>query len=90
MPHLLKPLQWNTLYVFGEWLEASFEKIVHFLRSFEENTAEWEDYINSESILDLRVPRGFHSHLSPFLIMVLQKIFRPDKLLFAISDYVKR
>lgn len=50
---------------------------------------EWEDYATSDNILELRIPCGFHQFLSPFLIMTIQKIFRPDKLLFAMTDYVR-
>jgi len=49
---------------------------------------DWEAYGQSDNILELRVPGGLHSFLHPFIIMIIQKIFWPDKLMFAITEYV--
>jgi dynein heavy chain, axonemal len=60
------------------------------VRSFETEPTAWEDYGTSDEILNLKIPCGFNQFLSPFIEMTLQKIFRPDKLLFAIQEYVRK
>jgi len=37
----------------------------------------------------MRVPCDFHRILTPFMKLILYRIFRPDKLMFAISDYIR-
>lgn len=90
MPTVLKSNhQWNALYVFANHLEDNYEDVVAFQNSFQENTEDWEEFGSSDHILDMRVPCDFHRILSPFMKLILYKIFRPDKLLFAISDYIR-
>lgn len=88
-PNFMNALKWDTLYVLGTWLEESNKEIKGFVASLTDKKEEWEAYGGNENILEMRVPCGFHSFMHPFQVMVLQKIFRPDKLLFAIGDYVK-
>jgi len=52
-------------------LETSNEKIIQFVDSFDTNTVAWEEYAESDEILKLRIPCGFHQHLTPFIEMTL-------------------
>ena len=50
----------------------------------------WEDFCICEDPLTTPLPLGFEEKLAetPFLRMIMLKILRPEKLLFAFMEYV--
>jgi len=48
----------------------------------------WQDYIACREPLETKFPDEWDSKLDPFEKMLLLKVFRPEKILFAVSRYV--
>ena len=92
MPKFLSDSQWDLIYVLGDWLENregnDDNAIIQFVESFSSNQEEWKEYGSSDDILELEVPL-FNNKLSEFQILILQKLFRPDKLMFGMQNYVR-
>ncbi len=55
-----------------------------------DNSAEWEDYVanEGEDYFD-KMPCNFHERLDSFERLLILKIFKPEKLLFACSKFVR-
>jgi dynein heavy chain len=64
------------------------DKFKGLCKSITKNIALWKDYYLSPDPLHMEFPDGWNGILDSFERMLLVKIFRPEKLMFAISDYV--
>lgn len=54
-----------------------------------ENIAAWEDYCSTNDPQLEPLPEPWNEVLDRFEKLLILKIFRPEKLMFAFTDYVK-
>jgi dynein heavy chain len=83
LPEFLPEVQWDLAYVF----ENAYEEMKGLAASFTKDKDAWEIFNFDDDPLGMEIPGGFND-VHPFLKLIIYKIFRAEKLLFAFSDYV--
>ncbi|KAL4487471.1 hypothetical protein ABPG72_006991 [Tetrahymena utriculariae] len=83
---MIQPLSWDLAYS----LEIDFpEQFKGFTKHISSKLALWKEYQTSEDPLSKKLPEEWHTKLDEFEKIVVLKIFRPEKIMFAISNYVQ-
>lgn len=57
--------------------------------SVRENLDKWSEWAKCDKPHQVALPCGWQERLTPFLRLLVLKIFRPEKLLYACGDYVR-
>lgn len=59
-----------------------------FREHFEKNSAKWKEYYDAKEPHKMDLPDSWQSQLNDFQRMIVMRIFRPDKIVLAINDFV--
>lgn len=82
----IQPLSWDLGYA----LELSFpERFKGFTKHMISKPALWKEYHQSDDPITKKLPEDWHTKLDEFEKMLVLKLFRPEKVMFAISNYVQ-
>lgn len=78
--------QYETFYSMAINEGEIFEGIIE---SVQENLEAWTDWITCENPHTTNMPCGYHEKLYPFHKLLVLRVFRPEKILYAFQLYVK-
>jgi len=67
---------------------VNFEKYNGLCADITTNLEKWLEYCLSYTVVEDPLPKGWRDKLDAFDKLLIIKIFRPEKILFAIQDYV--
>lgn len=85
--HFMTDAGWDIAYCLEAKVGLAFTDLTKKISS---NVKQWENYVLHEEEFYLEnIPCGFSSSLSPFEKLLILKIFKPEKLMFAFSKYVE-
>lgn len=81
---ILKEKEWELAF----FVESNFEKFQGLTQHIISNLSSWKQYAQSYNPLEEKLPGEWETKLTLFEKMLILKIFRPEKLLYAASNYV--
>lgn len=84
--HILSSLGWELAYFLEITLPDKFTELTSHI---EENMAAWEEFAASNDPQLEPLPEPWNGKLDNFERLLILKVFRPEKLLFSFTDYVK-
>lgn len=82
-PEILTTLAWELAF----YLEESFEQFKGICLNIKNRIIKWREFAASEKPLEFPLPEKWNN-LPPFEKMLIVKIFRPEKITFAVQNYV--
>lgn len=82
----MNKLSFDTFYSMQENEGELFEGL---LDSVKQNLEAWQDWISCDNPHTTDLPCGYHDKLAPFHKLLMLRVFRPEKLLYAFQLYVK-
>jgi dynein heavy chain len=71
------------------FLDLNFEVFRGLCLHIQKNLAAWKTYIQSSDPLTIKLEEPYQTKLDAFERMMIVKIFRSEKILFALSSYVE-
>lgn len=80
LPALMTKLQYDIFYSIAINEGDTFEGLID---SVKENLEAWTDWATCDSPHTTALPCGFHERLAPFHKLLMLRVFRPEKLLYA-------
>ena len=83
---MLKDKEWELAYFMSKHFQ-SFEGICEDIKT---NLSSWKDYAGSYNPIEDKLPGKWSETLTIFEKLLVLKIFRGEKLLYAASDYVNK
>lgn len=83
-PHILKENDWDLAY----YIEKHFPSFQGLTSDIKTNLSAWKEYTTSYTPIEDKLPGEWESKLNLFEKMIILKIFRSEKLLYAVSNYV--
>lgn len=79
-PEIISPLSWELAY----YLDVNFEDTFQGLcQNIKNRIIKWTEFAQSEKPLEFALPEKWND-LPPFEKMLIVKIFRPEKITFAV------
>lgn len=85
-PQMLKEKEWELAY----FMDKHFQSFEGLCQDITTNLNKWRDYAGSYNPIEEKLPGDWNEKLSIFEKMVILKIFRAEKLLYAASNYVEK
>lgn len=85
-PSLISQLGWDLAF-FVETICPS--KFANLCEHITDNIQQWEDYCATAEPQSEPLPEPYNESLDQFEKLIILKIFRPEKLAFAFTDYVQ-
>ena len=86
MPKMMNKAAYETFYSIQENEGELFEGLID---SVKENLEAWTDWSTCDNPHTSPLPCGLHAKLAPFHKLLMLRVFRPEKLLYAFQLYVK-
>ena len=83
-PLMLKEKEWDLAY----FMDTNFENFKGLCDDIKANLNQWRDYAGSYNPIEEKLPGEWNDKLNLFEKMVILKMFRSEKLLYAASNYV--
>lgn len=80
-------LSFSFMLFFSLQSDEGYEKVIV---SISKNLREWEEWIFSEEPHTTPLPEKFERSLNTFKKLVLVKIFREEKVVYAMNEYVSK
>lgn len=81
----ISALGWDLAY----YVELNFEVFKDLTRDISKNWAQWKEYATAAEPLEEKLPGEWEEHLDHFEKLIILKIFRPEKLMFGIANFVQ-
>jgi dynein heavy chain len=80
-------LGWDLAFYLETILPEKFEKLCE---NITDNLSQWEDYASTNEPQNEPLPEPYNQAIDSFEKLLILKIFRPEKLSFAFTDYVSQ
>jgi dynein heavy chain, axonemal len=87
IPALLKKASWDLVCLLEEAIPQYFLALPEHITK---NSKQWKSYAFSKQPENAKLPEDFEKLLPSFERLLILKIFRPEKLLFACTNYVQK
>lgn len=84
---IISQLGWDLAFFVELICPEKFDKLCEHIS---ENIQAWEDYAATGEPQNEPLPEPYHEGLDLFEKLLILKIFRPEKLAFAFTDYVNK
>lgn len=85
-PSLLSLLSWDLVIT----LDAKLPQFAGLAGQLTQSLSLWQDYITSADIITTPIPEEYESRLDAFDRLLIIKALRPEKLMFAFGEYVRK
>ena len=82
---IIPAIGWDLAY----YLELNFDNYAGLTGDIVSKWPAWKEYCSSVEPLEEKLPGDFQEKLTDFERMLILKIFRPEKLMFGVSNYVQ-
>lgn len=86
-PNMISQLGWDLAFFLETVVPEKFAKICEHVA---DNNTAWEEYMSTNEPQTTALPEPFNDMLDQFEKLLILKIFRPEKLMFAFTDYVNQ
>jgi dynein heavy chain len=85
-PAMLPMTSWDLITT----LDTKLPQFSGFTAHITDSLPIWQDYITSPDIISTPIPEEYESRLDAFDRLLIIKALRPEKLMFAFGEYVRR